>query len=186
MKSFFLRILKHHTRNKESKMFHSLKTQEDCDRVVEALRASKKQSHILYVYAHGGDKRDLFDVLKAIKGGKYIFIDSLAAAIQDVMAAGKDVYVIANSCYWNLKYNWGFPTPTISFGPDKSTRLPFPSESLEIALAALPDEFEKSFFLEWVTKLQEGYRSYAKLVTSYDVNGNIVPVVEFRIIEAAA
>ena len=153
-------------------------------RVVEALRSSKKKSHILYVYAHGSDKPDMFDVLKTIDGGSYIFLDSLSLAIQSVMLAGKDVYVVANSCYWNLKYKWGFPTPSISFGPDNTTRLPFPSESLEIALAALPDEFEKSFFLEWVTKLQDGYRSYAKLVTAYDVNGNIVPVDEFRIIEA--
>ena len=154
-----------------------------------ALRASLEsdaRSHILYLYAHGSNNHKMFDVLRSMTGEGFIFLDSLAATIKEVMAAGKDVYVVANSCYWNLKYGWGFPSPTISFGPDKSTRLPFPSEYVELKLAALPDEFTKSVFLEWITELQATYKWWANKITCYGEGGKTIDVEEFRIIELSA
>ena len=163
-------------------MLHTIKTQDECDLVVHLLRTTESQSHIIYIYAHGSDKQDMSDVLKSM-GGKYLFIDELAATIREVMEEGKNVYIIANSCHWNLKYERGFPTPTISFGPDKSTRLPFASEHIERKLAALPDEFDKPFFLGWVTNLQTEYTRHANVFECYDEKGNTIDVEEFRIIE---
>lgn len=169
-------------------MLHTIKTQNDCDDVVVALRQSNKQSnkhsHIIFIYAHGSEREDQRDVLETINGDEYIFIDDLALAIRDVMAMGNDVYLIANSCYWNIKYKWGFPTPTISFGPDDSTRLPFRSECIEESLAELPDQLDKSHFLNWARDLQAKYKYHANLWYVRDANNEKIEVKEFRIIEA--
>lgn len=163
-------------------MLHIINNQEECEAVTSALYTSKKQSHIIYIYAHGSDDKDIFDVLKSMDGN-YIFIDELAKAIQEAMAAGKHIYIVAHSCYWNLKYDWGFPTPTISFGPDDKSRLPFMSKTTEHRLRALPDEFDKSFFLDWLQKLQADYERHAKVWEIHDENGDLIEYNAFRIIQ---
>ena len=165
-------------------MLHIIKTQTDCNTATKALLENNDVSHVIYIYAHGSDKEDLYDVLKTDDNSSFIFIDSLSNAIESAMSRGKNVYLIANSCYWNLKYDRGITTPTISFGPDEATRIPYRSEYIEGKLANLPDKIEKSVFLAWVKILQKDYQKHATTWDVHDENGNIRKVKEFRIIQS--
>lgn len=167
-------------------MLHIIKTQEDCDNATNALLENDLHSHIVYIYAHGSDSEVLYDVLKTNDNSSYIFIDSLNNAIKSAMARGNSVYIIANSCYWNLKYERGFTTPTVSFGPDEATRIPYRSETIEDKLTKLPDKIEKSLFIEWIMILQKEYKKHASTWQVYDENGAEIKVKEFRIIQSCA
>jgi hypothetical protein len=165
-------------------MLHIIKTQEDCDKATMALFKNDDVSHIIYIYAHGSDSEDLYNVLETNDNSSSIYIDLLSDAIRDAMIRGTNVYLIANSCYWNLKYDRGITTPTISFGPDEATRIPYRSETIENRLAKLPDKIEKSVFLELVKILQKDYQKHATAWEVYDENGNIRNVKKFRIIQS--
>tara|TARA_Y100000389_G_scaffold154315_1_gene154807 strand:+ start:1548 stop:2063 length:516 start_codon:yes stop_codon:yes gene_type:complete len=144
------------------------------------------ESHILYIYAHGTDKPKLWNILQPMRKKDSLFsVDELSEAIKVAMEAGSNVYIIANSCLWNYKYNMGFTVPTISFGPDDTTRLPFPSENIETRLKKIPDNFTKEFFLEWIQNLNQEYIKHKNLFECYDENGEIVRVKEYRIIQSA-
>jgi hypothetical protein len=62
--------------------------------------------------------------------------------------------------------------------------LPFASENIEQKLAALPDEFDKSLFIEWVTDLQMEYMRHANVFECYDEKDELVKCATFRIIES--
>ena len=146
---------------------------------------SSGKSHILYIYAHGTDKCDLWNILKPIRNNDSLFsVNELSDAIKVAMEAGSNVYIIANSCLWNYKYEKGFTVPTISFGPDESTRLQFPSKNIESRLEKIPDNFTKEFFLEWVQNLNQEYINHKNLFECYDQNREIIRVKEYRIIQS--
>lgn len=171
-------------------MLHIIKDLQSClDTECELNREKYTRSgnsHILYIYAHGSDKNSVWNILKPINNNSSCFsVDYLSEAIKVAMEAGSNVYIIANSCLWNYKYKMGFTIPTISFGPDETTRLPFPSESIEAKLERISDSFTKEFFLEWIQKLNQEYMKHKNLFECYDENGKIVEVKNYRIIQAS-
>ena len=151
-------LLKNETRfvlpyNASCKMLHIIKDLQSCLDAEYELNGEKYirsgNSHILYIYAHGSDKNSVWNILKPISNNISCFsVDYLSEAIKAAMEAGSNVYIIANSCLWNYKYKMVFTVPTISFGPDETTRLPFPSESIEANLEKISDSFTKENFIE--------------------------------------
>lgn len=176
--------------NTSCKMLHIIKDLQSCLDAEYELNGEKYirsgNSHILYIYAHGSDKNSVWNILKPISNNISCFsVDYLSEAIKVAMEAGSNVYIIANSCLWNYKYKMGFTVPTISFGPDETTRLPFPSESIEANLGKISDSFTKEFFLEWIQELNQKYVKHKNLFECYDENGKIIEVKNYRIIQAS-
>ena len=163
---------------------HLILDQESCNETCSQLRNMEFMSHVIYIYAHGSDKKAHLDVLKKIDGSKFIFIDDLAKAVQEAMDAGKSVYLIANSCYWNLKYEWEFPTPTISFGSDQSTRLPFDSSFIENKLNSLPDEVSYSEMETCIRELEALFEKEKNIFECY-VGDKLNEVRGYRVIKAS-
>lgn len=163
-----------------------IKTQKDCDDAVNILRTKDNDNYTIYIHAHGSDKKNFFDVLRTMDNTEFIFITELANVMQDVINAGKNVYVVALSCYWNLKYDWGIPTPTVSVAPDTSTRLPYPVDVVENSLRNhLSDDVDKSVFLDWAQKLKEAFvkESSGGIWECYDGNGKLNTCASLRIIQ---
>lgn len=163
-----------------------IKNSQECRDAVTALRAKEADNYIVYIHAHGSDKEDLFDVLKTMDETEYIFLTELASAMQEAMDAGKSIYVVGLSCYWNLRYDWGIPTPTVSVGPDTKSRLPYSAEVVENSLRNhLAGDVNKALFLDWAQSLQKAFECERSrgIWECHSANGELNTCAKLRIIE---
>jgi hypothetical protein len=152
---------------KKTSFIHFVTNQEEYDNMVGSYKNSDENTdHLIVIHAHGSNKSKDADTLKNIEscpGSNYIFINELPYVMNNGKKENKKMYILAVSCYWNLKYNPEFagqyclPKPTISLAPTETSRLPYLYKRLEKRVKELPNNFDEIYMRNWFINLKANF-----------------------------
>lgn len=155
-----------------------------CKKISESLEGSK---FFIVIHGHGSSKEENIDFLGTIKNNnknKFIFLDTLKRTLEEALEDNKKIYIIAVSCWWNKKYENFLPVPTISFAPDRDSRLPYHFSALEQKINAIPDDFDEIYMKNWFILFKKNFNMLMNCVAVMDENGKeIIPggyVLKYR------